>query len=56
MVTFRTMAASSSFVILLITTVLIAVSHFGDKSESWTKRLIVIAGVAGMIFLLSVFW
>ena len=53
---FRVMAAVLSFVLLFMTLVLIPVSYFGDKSETWTKRLIVVAGFAGMIFVLSVFW
>lgn len=43
-------------VIAVITTVLIHFAHFGDKNETWTKRLIAIAFAASMIFLVTLFW
>ena len=54
--TFRVLVAFFSFVIAVITTVLIPFAHFGDKNETWTKRLIVIAFAASMIFLIALFW
>ena len=56
MLAFRVNVAVFSFVLLLMAIVLIPVSYFGDKSVLWTKRLIAVAGVAGVIFALSVFW
>jgi hypothetical protein len=52
----RVLVAFFSFLIALITTVLIPVSYFGDKSEVWTKRLIVIAFIAATVFIVTVFW
>lgn len=53
---FRVLLAFFSFLTALITGCLIPVAHFGDKNEKWTKRLIVIASIAGAIFLWALFW
>jgi hypothetical protein len=52
----RVFIAFFSFVVAFITTVLIPVAYFGDKNEVATKRLIIIAGIAALIFLVAVFW
>ena len=31
------------------------VAYLGDHSETWAKRMIVVAVIAGVIFLISVF-
>jgi len=54
--TLRVLVAGFSGLIALITTVLIPFAHFGDKNETWTKRLIAIAFVASMIFLVALLW
>jgi type IV secretory pathway VirB6-like protein len=36
--------------------VLIPVAHFGDKNEAWTKRLIGIAFVASLIFIIALLY
>jgi hypothetical protein len=54
--TLRVLVAFFSGVIAVITTVLIPFAHFGDKNETWTKRLIAIAFTASMIFLIALFW
>ena len=41
---------------MLITTVLVPVAYWGDKSPIWTKRLIVIDAAAAITFLVSVFY
>jgi len=53
--TFRVLVPFFSFLIAVITTVLIPFAHFGDKNETWTKRLIAIAFGASMIFLVALF-
>lgn len=52
----RVLVAFFSFVITFITGVLIPVAYFGDKNELAAKRLIIIAGIAALIFLVAVFW
>ena len=54
--TFRVLVVFFSGLIAVITTVLIPVAHFGDKNERWTKRLIAIAFVSAMIFLIALFY
>jgi hypothetical protein len=54
--TFRVLVAFFSGIIGFITTCLIPAAYFGDKNEAWTKRLIIIAFVAAMVFLIDVFW
>jgi hypothetical protein len=54
--TLRILVAFFSGVISVITTVLIPFAHFGDKNETWTKRLIAIAFAASLIFLVALFW
>jgi predicted membrane channel-forming protein YqfA (hemolysin III family) len=49
--TCRVLVAFFSGIIGLITTSLIPAAYFGDKNEAWTKRLIIIAFVAAMVFL-----
>jgi hypothetical protein len=44
--TVRVLVAFFSGLIAVITTVLIPVAHFGDKNETWTRRLIAIAFVS----------
>jgi hypothetical protein len=51
--TARVLVAFFSCLIAVITTVLIPVAHFGDKNETWTTRLIAIACVSAMIFLVA---
>jgi hypothetical protein len=46
----RVLVAFFSFVVALITIVLIPVAYFGDKNEVATKRLIIIAGIAASDF------
>jgi hypothetical protein len=53
---FRVLVAFFSGVIALSTTVLIPFAYFGDKNETWTKRLIAIAFPASMIFLVALLW
>jgi len=53
---FRVLVAFFSGVIAVITTVLIPVAHFGDKNETWTRRLIAIAFVSSMIFLVALLY
>jgi len=55
-VSFRTLVAFFSFLIAFIAGCLVPVSYFGDKNETWTKRLIAIAFLAALIFLVDVFW
>jgi hypothetical protein len=45
-----------SGLIMVITIVLIPVAHFVDKNEVWAKRLIAIAFVAAMIFIISLLY
>jgi len=48
-----------SFVIAFITTALVPFAYFGDKNAKATKRLIMIAGIAGAIFMIAIiaiFW
>jgi hypothetical protein len=52
----RAWVAFFSFIVALITTVLIPVAYFGDKNEVATKRLIIIAGIAAAILMLAVSW
>jgi hypothetical protein len=52
----RVTVAFFSFILALISGCLIPVAYFGDKNEAWTKRLIIIAFVAALAFLLAVFW
>jgi len=54
--TFRVMVAFFSGLNAVITTALIPFAHFGDKNETWTKRLIAIAFVSSMIFLVALFY
>jgi hypothetical protein len=54
--TFRVFVAFFSGLIAVITTGLIPFAHFGDKNETWTKRLIAIAFVSAMVFLISLFY
>jgi hypothetical protein len=54
--TLRVLIAFFSGVIALITTVLIPFAHFGDKNETWTRRLIAIAFAASIIFPVAWFW
>ena len=51
----RVLVAFFSFLVTLIAGCLIPVAYFGDHNETWTKRLIVIAGIAGALFLAAVF-
>jgi predicted membrane channel-forming protein YqfA (hemolysin III family) len=53
---FRVLVAVFSFIIMLIAGGLIPAAHFGDENEVWTKRLIVIAFVASVVFLVDLFW
>ena len=53
---FRVMIGFFSGLIAAITTLLIPFAYFGDKNESWTKRLIIVAFVAALICLVSLFW
>jgi len=55
-VTVRVFLAFFSALIAFITLCLVPVSYFGDKNEVWTKRLIIIAFVAAVVFLVDVFW
>jgi hypothetical protein len=52
----RVLIAFFSFLIALITLILIPIAHFGDKNETATKRLIVIGGISAAIFLIALFW
>jgi hypothetical protein len=52
----RALVAFSSFVIACITTVLIPIAYFGDKNGVATKRLIVIAFIAAIVFVIAMFW
>jgi hypothetical protein len=54
--TVRVLVAFFSGLITVITTVLIPVAHFGDKNETWTRRLIAIAFVSAMIFLVALLY
>lgn len=54
--TVRVLVAFFSGLIAVITTVLIPVAHFGDKNETWTRRLITIAFVSAMIFLVALLY
>jgi hypothetical protein len=49
----RIWIAIISFFIALMTTALVPAAYFGDKNETWTKRLIVTAFVACVIFLIA---
>lgn len=51
----RVPVAFFSFLITLIAGCLIPVAYFGDHNETWTKRLIVIASIAAILFLVAVF-
>jgi len=42
--------------IMVITTVLIPVAHFGDKNETWTKRLVAVAFASAMIFIVALLY
>jgi hypothetical protein len=53
---FRISVAFFSFVVALIATALIPFAYFGDKNEVATKRLIIIAFIAAVIFLVAMFW
>jgi len=53
---FRVLVAFFSGLIAVISTVLIPVAHFGDKNEIWTRRLIAIAFVSAMIFLVALLY
>jgi hypothetical protein len=52
----RIWIAIISFFITFITIALVPAAYFGDKNETWARRLIVIAFVACLIFLVAVFW
>ena len=52
----RVLIAFFSGAVMLITTVLIPVAHFGDKNELWTNRLIAIAFVSAIICVAAIFW
>lgn len=55
MVTVRVLVAFFAGVTGFITLCLVPVSYYGDKSEVWTKRLIIISFVAAVIFTVDVF-
>jgi hypothetical protein len=52
----RVLVAYFSFAVAFIVTVLIPVPYFGDKNEKATKRLIILAFIAAVIFVVAVFW
>lgn len=52
----RISSAIYSLLVTLITGALIPIAYFGDKDEGATKRLIIIAFIAALIFLVAVFW
>ena len=54
--TFRVLVAFFSGVIAVITTVLVPFAHFGDKNKTWTRRLIAIAFISSMIFLIALLY
>jgi hypothetical protein len=54
--TLHILVAGFSFVVALIAVALIPAAYYGDKNEVWTKRLIVISGVAATIFLVDLLW
>jgi hypothetical protein len=51
--TLRILVAGFSFLVALIAVVLIPAAYYGDKNKVWTKRLIVISGIAATIFLVD---
>lgn len=52
----RIYLATAAGIITFMALCLIPVAFFGDKNESWTKRLIIVGGIAALIFLLAIFW
>jgi hypothetical protein len=54
--TFRVLIVFFSGLIAVITTLLIPFAHFGDKNETWTRRLIAIAFASAMIFLVALLY
>jgi hypothetical protein len=53
---FRVLVAFFTGITAFITTCLIPAAYFGDKNVAWTKRLIIIAFVAVLVFLIDIFW
>ena len=53
---FRVLLAFFSAVIAAIAAVLAPVAYFGDKNVARTNRLIWIAFIAGLIFLIVLLW
>jgi len=53
---FRIFVVFFSGLVAVITTCLIPFAYFGDKNETWTKRLIAVAFVSAMTFLAALFY